>query len=74
MAADSYPFTAECELVPNADVMLYGKSNVVTSDAMILNECVSWLNFASEIIDEELPDTRIIPLDILPENERKIII
>ncbi len=60
--AEGHSFSAECELVPNADVLLYGHSNVVTSDAIILNECVSWLNFAAEIIDENLPDRRVLDL------------
>lgn len=49
-----------CELVPNADNILKGRENVVTADAIILNECKSWLNFAAEIISEKLPDTRVI--------------
>ena len=58
--AEGHTFTTECELVPNADVMLYGLPNVVTSDAIILNECESWVNFAAEIIDESLHDTRVL--------------
>ena len=59
-AAEGRRFYAECELVPNADVMLYGSSNAVTSDAIILDMCAGWLNFAAEIIDENLPGTRVI--------------
>lgn len=51
-----------CELVPNADTVLKLRENVVTSDAIILNEAPSWLNFAAEIIEEKLPDTRVIEL------------
>ena len=62
--AEGHTFTTECELVPNADVMLYGLPNVVTSDAIILNECESWLNFAAEIIDESLHDTRVLDFSL----------
>lgn len=62
--AEGHNFSAECELVPNADVHLYGHSNVVTTDAIILNECVSWLNFAAEIIDESLHDTRVLDFSL----------
>ena len=63
--AEGHTFTTECELVPNADVMLYGLPNVVTSDAIILNECESWLNFAAEIIDESLHDTRVLDFSLV---------
>ncbi|MCM1578241.1 MAG: DUF434 domain-containing protein [Ruminococcus sp.] len=52
-----------CELVPNADKELKRRDNVVTTDAIILNECTSWLNFAAEIIDERLPNVRVIELN-----------
>ncbi|MDE7294880.1 MAG: DUF434 domain-containing protein [Oscillospiraceae bacterium] len=51
-----------CELVPNADTILKACENVVTTDAIILNEAPSWLNFAAEIIEEKLPGTRVIEL------------
>ncbi len=65
--AEGHTFTTECELVPNADVMLYGLPNVVTSDAIILNECESWLNFAAEIIDESLHDTRVLDFSLVDD-------
>lgn len=51
-----------CELVPNADSILNAKGNVITTDAIILNGCESWLNFAAEIIRDELPAVRVIDL------------
>lgn len=54
-----------CELVPNADKVLMSKENVVTTDAIILNECKSWLNFAAEIIRDSLPETRVIDLSYI---------
>lgn len=65
--AEGHTFTTECELVPNADVVLYGLPNVVTSDAIILNECESWLNFAAEIIDESLHDTRVLDFSLVDD-------
>lgn len=65
LLADSwepYGFDLDIQLVPNADVMLYDKENVITSDAIILNECQSWRNGAAEIIDNRLKDVKIIDL------------
>lgn len=56
-------FNTDIQLVPNADVILRDKSNVITSDAIILNECKSWLNCAAEIIDSKLKNVRIIELN-----------
>ncbi len=55
-------FTTDIQLVPNADVMLRDKPHVITSDAIILNDCQSWLNCAAEIISDKLSDTRVIKL------------
>lgn len=57
-----------CELVKNADVVLYGRENVVTSDAIILNECISWVNMAANIIGKSLDGTKIIDLQQSGEN------
>ena len=59
---EKFSFDFDIRLVPNSDVMLRDKCNVITSDAIILNECVSWLNCASEIIEDKLSDVRIIQL------------
>lgn len=55
-----YPFNVEVELVPNADVILEKQSYVITSDAIILNHCKSWINLVSEIVRKHYPDTNII--------------
>lgn len=55
-----YPFEVETELVPNADVILETKENVITSDAIILNKCISWINLISNILKKECPNTPII--------------
>ncbi len=57
-----YPFEVAAELVNNADPILEGKDYVVTSDAIILNRCRGWINFAWEIINSRLPDTVLIDL------------
>ncbi|MDF2541779.1 MAG: hypothetical protein K0S47_1497 [Herbinix sp.] len=58
----NYNFKITVELVNNADVILEKLSNIVTSDAIILNRCISWINLAAEIIDERLPEVPFIDL------------
>lgn len=54
-----------CEvlLVPNADAALWGRASVVTSDAIILDRCESWVNLAAQLIALHLPERRIVGLD-----------
>lgn len=47
------PFEVRVELTGNADVVLEKKDMVITSDAIILDKCKSWINLASDIIDRE---------------------
>lgn len=44
-----YPVDVSAELVDNADVVLWEKDCVISSDAIILDKCISWVNFANEI-------------------------
>lgn len=53
MMADS-PVNVEFEVINAVDQNLYGKENVVTSDAVILDKCVSWFNLVRRGIDMEL--------------------
>lgn len=53
-------FIVETELVPNADVILETKDNVITSDAIILNKCNSWINLVSNILYKHYPNTPIV--------------
>ena len=55
-----FPFEVEVELVPNADVILESKSNVITSDAIILNKCYSWINLVYSIVCKKYPNTPIV--------------
>jgi len=50
------------ELVNNVDKLLKEKANMVTSDAIILNECVSWINLAADIISERISMAKYVDL------------
>lgn len=59
-----YSFQTEVELVNNADVILEKSNNVITSDAIILNKCFSWINLAPKIIKENIPEVFLLDLSM----------
>lgn len=60
-----YSYDVKVELVNNPDVILETKDYVITSDAIILNKCDSWINLAYDIISENLPKLKYINLSII---------
>jgi hypothetical protein len=58
-----YPFLTRVELTENADVLLQKLGNVITQDAIILNQCESWINLTAEIIHKRLPEVHLVELD-----------
>ncbi|MGX4601185.1 DUF434 domain-containing protein [Faecalimicrobium sp. JNUCC 81] len=61
--ANSWKIKTEVELVNNADVILDKLERVVSTDAAILDKCVSYFNIGKSIIDEYIKDANIINLD-----------
>lgn len=61
---DKYNFLVEVHLVKNADVELENKNYVVSTDAIILNRCISWINLTRYIIDKKLKDYKYIDLSM----------
>ncbi len=60
----AYPFYMQVHIVPNPDRVLHGCENVVTSDAIILNECVSWYNLSRRIVENCIPEAWVFRLPI----------
>lgn len=52
-------FEVELQIVNNVDKILYGRSNVISSDSIILDHCTSWLNLNKRIVSR-LPDIWMI--------------
>jgi len=48
-----YNYSVKVNLVENADAILKEKENVITTDAIILNECISWINFTADILSDK---------------------
>lgn len=53
----------EVELVKNADVVLEKLERVVSSDAVIVDKCISYFNIARGIIEEYIKDCNIVNLN-----------
>lgn len=65
--AQDHSVDLEVELYPDVDGQLARRDRVVTSDAIILNACGSWLNLARHIVDSSIPDAWVVRL--LPAGE-----
>ena len=50
----------EVENIDNVDIFLKSKENVVSSDAIILDNCISWVNLNRNIIEEKLSNENCI--------------
>ncbi len=47
-----FDFIVQVEVINNVDATLEKLDNVITSDAIILDKCVSWINLNAQIIAE----------------------
>jgi hypothetical protein len=52
-------FAVTVELRPDVDKQLYHKPQVMTSDAIVLDECGGWYNLNRRLIEESVPDAWI---------------
>jgi len=55
----------EVENIDNVDSVLKSKNNVVSSDAIILDNCISWINLNRYIIEEKISNDNCIDFTIL---------
>ena len=54
---EEYPFILDIRILRDVDRELYGKENVVTSDSIILDHCISWVNLTPECLERQGKDT-----------------
>ena len=47
-----YSFDLDIQIRRDVDRALYGKERVITSDSVILDHCVSWVNLVSECMNK----------------------
>ena len=53
---EEYPFVLDIRILRDVDRELYGKENVVTSDSIILDHCISWVNLTPECLKRQGKD------------------
>ena len=46
------PFESDIRIQKNVDLELYDKENVITSDSVILDHCVSWINLGARCAEK----------------------
>ena len=51
-----FNFEVQVEVIHNVDAVLEKLDNVITSDAIILDKCISWINLNKRIIEETMGD------------------
>lgn len=51
-----FGFEVQVEVINNVDSVLEKLDNVITSDAIILDKCISWINLNKRIIEENMGD------------------
>lgn len=49
---NQFDFEVQVEVINNVDTVLQRLDNVITSDAVILDQCTSWINLNQKIIKE----------------------
>lgn len=49
---NQFNFEVQVEVINNVDTVLEKVDNVITSDAIILDKCISWINLNLKIIEE----------------------
>ena len=47
---EEYPFALDIQILREVDRELYSKEHVITSDSIILDHCVSWVNLTPECL------------------------
>ena len=62
---EEYPFVLDIQLLREVDRELYDKEHVITSDSIILDHCVSWVNLTLECLERRHKE----PLQVYPVNQ-----
>ena len=48
--AEEYSFDLDIQILRDVDRELYGKANIITSDSIILDHGISWINLTEECL------------------------
>nr|WP_278280939.1 DUF5616 domain-containing protein [Clostridium sp. DSM 8431] len=58
-------FEIEVQVINNVDSVLEKLDNVITSDAIILNKCMGWINLNRKILDSNFQDYSYVDFEKL---------
>ena len=50
---EEFGFGLDIQILRDVDRSLYGRENVITSDSVVMDHCVSWVNLAAECVKGE---------------------
>ena len=50
---EDFSFELDIQVLKDVDRSLYGKEHVITSDSVILDHCISWVNLAAECVNRK---------------------
>ena len=48
---EEHTICVDIQILKDVDRTLYGKTNVITSDSVILNQCTSWVNLTAKCME-----------------------
>ena len=68
---NDFSFDVQVENINNVDSILETLDNVITSDAIILDKCKSWINLNKEIIESNIHNYSCIDFSLLTEYDKK---
>lgn len=60
----NFEIEIEVENIDNVDSVLKSKNNVVSSDAIIIDNCISWVNLNKYIIEEKILNDNCIDFSL----------
>lgn len=61
---NNFDFEVEVMNINNVDSTLETLDNVISSDAIILNKCKSWINLSREILDKKIENNFCVDFDL----------
>ena len=50
-AEEKCSFALDIQIRKDVDRAIYGKENVITSDSIILDHCISWINLTADLME-----------------------
>lgn len=69
---NEFSFEVRVENINNVDANLEISDNVITSDAIILDKCKSWINLNKKIIESNIGNYSYIDFSLLTDWDKRI--